>query len=45
MSEQQRLKGKSDHKKWNDLKQVKSSFLWLKHLGDIDQEAYTTVIY
>lgn len=45
MSEQQRLKGKGDQKKGNDLKQVKSSYLWLKHLGDIEQEAYTTIIY
>lgn len=45
MSEQQRLKGKGDQKKGNDLTPVKSSFLWLEHLGDVDQEAYTTVIY
>lgn len=45
MSEQRRLKGKANQKKLNDLKQVKFSFLWLEHLGDIEQEAYTTIIY
>lgn len=45
VSEQRGLKGKGDQEKGNDLKRVRSSFLWLKHLGDIDQKAYTTVIY